>query len=157
MTNNELILCRQSPLMHLCVIWRIILSWDLTLWVLLVGEHCHIQYAPYDMHTVCVDICCDYIGGLVQDCSNSIASALELLQSCPIAYLSVESCDTSCSSSFIFQPNTWTRYIQCNRILTNNAYPGQCIHILCWRPPEKALPYLAGIIIVVRVAPLGLG
>ena len=30
-----------------------------------------------------------------------------------------------------------------NTILTNNAYPGYCIDVLCWRPPEKALAYLA--------------
>ena len=28
--------------------------------------------------------------------------------------------------------------------LTNKAYPGYCKHVLCWRPPEKALAYLAG-------------
>ena len=50
----------------------------------------------------------------------------------------------SSSSNFIFPHNTWTRYIQYNRILTDNAYPGYCIHVLCWRSPEKALAYLAG-------------
>ena len=28
--------------------------------------------------------------------------------------------------------------------LTNKAYPGYCKHVLCWRPAEKALAYLAG-------------
>ena len=31
-----------------------------------------------------------------------------------------------------------------NTNLTNKAYPGYCKHVLCWRPPEKALAYLAG-------------
>ena len=29
----------------------------------------------------CIKLCLDYFSGLVQDCSNSIANALELLQS----------------------------------------------------------------------------
>ena len=31
-----------------------------------------------------------------------------------------------------------------NIILNNNTYTGFCIHVLCWRPPQKALAYLAG-------------
>ena len=31
-----------------------------------------------------------------------------------------------------------------NTNLTNKAYPGYCKHVLCWRPPEKALAFLAG-------------
>ena len=46
------------------------------------------------------------------------------------------------SSNFIFQHNTWSKYIKTN--LTNEAYPGYCKHVLCWRPPEKAWAYLAG-------------
>ena len=38
--------------------------------------------------------CYGYIDGLVQDCSNSIANALELLQSCtkPLVSFSADSC-----------------------------------------------------------------
>ena len=46
----------------------------------------------------------------------------------------------SCSSSnFIFQHNTWTKYIKYNK-----AYPGYCKHVLCRRPPEKAFVYRSG-------------
>ena len=31
-----------------------------------------------------------------------------------------------------------------NANLTNKSYSGYCKHVLCWRPPEKALAYLAG-------------
>ena len=41
-------------------------------------------------------------------------------------------------SNIIHEQNT------SNTNLTNKAYPGYCKHVLCWRPPEKALAYLAG-------------
>ena len=41
-------------------------------------------------------------------------------------------------SNIIHEQNT------SNTNLTNKAYPGYCKHALCWRPPEKALAYLAG-------------
>ena len=42
-------------------------------------------------------------------------------------------------SNIIHEQNT------SNTNLTNKAYPGYCKHVLCWRPPEKALAYLAGV------------
>ena len=41
-------------------------------------------------------------------------------------------------SNMIHEQNT------SNTNLTNKAYPGYCKDVLCWRPPEKALAYLAG-------------
>ena len=41
-------------------------------------------------------------------------------------------------SNIIHEQNT------SNTNLTNKAYPGYCKHVLCWRPPEKVLAYLAG-------------
>ena len=41
-------------------------------------------------------------------------------------------------SNIIHEQNT------SNTNLTNKVYPGYCKHVLCWRPPEKALAYLAG-------------
>ena len=40
-------------------------------------------------------------------------------------------------SNIIHEQNT------SNTNLTHKAYPGYCKHVLCWRPPEKALAYLA--------------
>ena len=41
-------------------------------------------------------------------------------------------------SNIIHEQNT------SNTNLTNKAYPGYCKHVLCWRPPEKAVAYLSG-------------
>ena len=43
------------------------------------------------------------------------------------------------SSNIIYEQNKW------NTNTANQAYPGYCKHVLCWRPTEKkALAYLAG-------------
>ena len=45
------------------------------------------------------------------------------------------------SSSTLF-PNIIHEQNTSNSNLTDKAYPGYCKHVLCWRPPEKALAYL---------------
>ena len=56
------------------------------------------KYASIPNATVIITPSQDNIDGLVQDCSNSIANALELLQSCtkPSIWLPKESCDGKC-------------------------------------------------------------
>ena len=91
---------------------------------IIIWKRIHAAVSPKKFQT--------YIAGLVQDCSNSIANALELLQSCTKPSICVGNYTWAKGSSFKLKGIAWRRWTGCDRsVQTDSTKSNHKVQVIC--------------------------